>query len=117
MEALIYFVFWAFAFFVMMRLGCGAHVLGHGDSSEKPSDQSQNSQLRWIPPEKDRDPVCNKMISTTSAKSSVHDGTVYYFCSRECREQFEAAPNLYLGNTSSQTAFDELEKEKEKSHA
>ena len=36
-------------------------------------------------------------MHTSNAKPSVHDGAVYYFCSRECRERFEAAPHLYLG--------------------
>ncbi len=30
MEALVYFIIWAAAIFVMMRFGCGAHVMGHG---------------------------------------------------------------------------------------
>lgn len=42
------------------------------------------------------DPVCGKTVSTETAKPSVHDGHVYYFCSRDCRERFEAAPEQYL---------------------
>lgn len=30
MEAVVYFILWAGLFFVMMRYGCGAHVMGHG---------------------------------------------------------------------------------------
>ncbi len=30
------------------------------------------------------------------AKPSVFDGIVYYFCSRDCREVFEAAPHTYV---------------------
>ncbi len=30
MESLIYFLLFAGAFFLMMRFGCGAHVMGHG---------------------------------------------------------------------------------------
>ena len=36
-------------------------------------------------------------MTTDKAKPSVYAGNVYYFCSRECREVFEAAPNLYVG--------------------
>jgi YHS domain-containing protein len=50
-----------------------------------------------VPPQTDVDPVCGKTVHTDRAKPSVHDGTVYYFCSRECRERFEAAPQHYLG--------------------
>ncbi len=49
------------------------------------------------PPEKDTDPVCGMEISTETAKPSFHDGLVYYFCSRECRDTFEASPMKYLG--------------------
>ncbi len=63
-------------------------------SKNTPGDREQ---LRWVPPETDVDPVCGKTVHTQGAKSAVHDGTVYYFCSRECREQFEAAPHLYVG--------------------
>ncbi len=55
-----------------------------------------NESMRWAPPEKDVDPVCKKVVYTEKSKPSVHDGDVYYFCSRECREIFEAAPDLYI---------------------
>lgn len=94
MENLIYFGVWAAVIFFMMRFGCGAHVMGgHSHGSEKEKSQ----QLRWEAPEQDRDPVCGKTVHTSTAKSAVHDGSVFYFCSRECREMFEAAPALYTG--------------------
>lgn len=98
MEALIYFVVWAALIFLMMRLGCGRHVMGHGDSPGRMRDGSQPPQdLLWVPPEQDTDPVCGKTVTTDKAKPSVFGGYVYYFCSRECREAFEAAPELYVG--------------------
>ena len=42
------------------------------------------------------DPVCGALVRTDRAKPSLHDGRIYYFCSRDCREIFEAAPDLYL---------------------
>jgi YHS domain-containing protein len=98
MEALLYFVFWAGLIFLMMRFGCGAHVMGHGRGAgdERQDPDSEAPELRWVPPEKDVDPVCGKTIETGKARSTVFDGSVYYFCSRECREQFEAAPQLYV---------------------
>jgi YHS domain-containing protein len=54
-------------------------------------------KLRWVPPVEDPDPVCGEMVTTDKAKPSVYAGTVYYFCSRECREVFEAAPHFYVG--------------------
>ncbi|MCT8971847.1 YHS domain-containing protein [Microbaculum marinisediminis] len=97
MDALVYFLFWAALIFVMMRLGCGAHVMGHGGRGARAGrSQDASDALRWIPPETEVDPVCGREIRTAAAKSAVHDGTVYYFCSRECRERFEATPDSYL---------------------
>ena len=97
MEALLYFVFWAGLMFLMMRLGCGKHVMGQGHSHDSASNGVEHrADLRWVPPEQDVDPVCSKTVATDQAKPSVFDGCVYYFCSRECREAFEAAPDLYV---------------------
>lgn len=99
MEALAYFAIWAGLIFLMMRFGCGAHVMGHGRRRHgaEGDGRTHDGGLRWVAPETDVDPVCGKTVHTNRAKPSVHDGTVYYFCSRECREQFEAAPQLYVG--------------------
>jgi len=110
MEALLYFALWAVFIFVMMRAGCGAHVAGHGRSSKQQNSLAENTtnpELRWVPPDTDIDPVCKKTVTTQTAKSSVHAGSVYYFCSRDCREVFEAAPHLYAG--SDQITSTELE--------
>lgn len=96
MEALLYFVLWAGALFLMMRMGCGAHVMGHGQGRTD-GILERRSDLRWVPPANDIDPVCGKTVATSKARPSVHDGYVYYFCSRECREVFETAPELYVG--------------------
>ena len=99
MEALLYFIIWGAAIFVMMRFGCGAHVMGHGRKQRQTEEapKTESSELRWVPPETDIDPVCGKVVSTNEAKATVHAGTVYYLCSRECREVFEVAPELYTG--------------------
>lgn len=100
MESLLYFALWAAAIFLMMRFGCGAHVMGRGHGggkTEKERETGHDSTLRWVPPEEDLDPVCGETVKTERAKPSVHAGNVYYFCSRECREAFEAAPDLYVG--------------------
>lgn len=99
MTALIYFIVWAGLIFLMMRYGCGSHVMGHEHrSGGGPAEATQRApgQLRWIAPATDLDPVCGKTVETANAKPSVHDGSIYYFCSRDCRERFEAAPHLYL---------------------
>ena len=96
---ILYFLIWAGAFAVMMRFGCGAHVMGHGgkhagstsDNSQAPHDGSP-----WKAPDDAVDPVCGMTLKTTTAKSAVYDGQVYFFCSQACREKFEAAPANYF---------------------
>jgi YHS domain-containing protein len=100
MDTLLYFLIWGALIFLMMRFGCGAHVMGHGHGHEDSHAQGRGSpsggNIRWTPPEKDVDPVCGMTIGTANAKSAVHEGHVYYFCSQDCREKFEAAPASYL---------------------
>jgi YHS domain-containing protein len=112
MEALLYFAVWAGLIFLMMRFGCGAHVMGHGHGNGKAQNKSGKAgdpELRWVPPKKDTDPVCGKTVATDKAKPSVHDGNVYYFCSRECREVFEAAPGQYIEGRDNDATARELE--------
>lgn len=97
LDALVYFLVWGALIFLMMRFGCGAHVMGHQSNTEG---RRSSGNLRWQAPETDTDPVCGKTVHTDQAKPSIHDGMVYYFCSRECRERFEAAPELYLGQSA-----------------
>lgn len=98
MESLLYFVLFGGLIFLMMRFGCGAHAAGHGHGRSKPQDSAGGSAggARWTPPEKDTDPVCGMTVATAGAKSTVHDGNVYYFCSADCRDKFEASPGGYL---------------------
>ena len=113
METLISVAVWAGLFFVMMRFGCGAHMMkgGHKHGSEQKTQARDDApELRWIPAEKDIDPVCKKTVATSTAKSSVYEGKVYYFCSRDCREVFEAAPDLYAD------AGDDTQKQLEQAH-
>ena len=99
MEALVYFAVWAGLIFLMMRFGCGAHIMGKGHQNGQAQSgpgSADSAELRWVPPAKDTDPVCGKAVTTEKAKPSVYAGNVYYFCSRECREVFEAAPDQYV---------------------
>lgn len=104
MSELLWFAVWAVLIFLMMRYGCGAHVMGHGSKKQEPHDAGG---ARWEAPETDTDPICAKTVKTANAKSSVFDGHVFYFCSRECREVFEAAPESYVqGNAD--TSIEQL---------
>jgi len=89
MEVLIYFLLIAALFAVMMRFGCGAHVFGHRRK------MVSGDQTHLVPPTKDQDPVCGMIVETAKAKTSVHAGRLYHFCSTSCRDKFEASPGRY----------------------
>ena len=100
MESLIYFLLWAVLIVAMMRFGCGAHILGHrhGKSHAPRGSNGGEGRLRWDAPPTARDPVCAMTVATDRARSAVYDGDVYYFCSSECRDKFEAAPQSFIGS-------------------
>jgi len=54
METILYFLFWAGLIFIMMRFGCGAHVMGHGKSgTTRDGPGSAATGVRWTAPETD----------------------------------------------------------------
>src|SRR5262245_61169624 len=108
MSTLLYFLLWAALIALMMRFGCGAHVMGHGHGSNH---GEAARAPRWVPPEKDVDPVCGMTVATRDAKSSVHAGAVYFFCSTACREKFEASPDTFPSGAAAKS------EEKEHHHA
>lgn len=98
METLLYIIVWGAFIFLMMRFGCGRHVMGHDHGGHGSSTEiaSKSTGVRWVTPDKVTDPVCGMTVAPRDAKSTVHDSTVYYFCSSNCREKFETSPTLYL---------------------
>jgi len=43
-----------------------------------------------------RDPICGMNVDEASAEHKTeHKGQVYYFCSADCKAQFEAEPDEY----------------------
>ncbi len=98
MDALLWFAAWAVLFFVMMRFGCGAHVMGHAHKHGAGTDAAAGrDSMRWAARATAIDPVCHMTANTNSAKSAVHGGTVYDFCSNECRDRFEVSPERDVG--------------------
>ena len=89
----LYFLVLAGLFLFMMRFGCGAHVMGHAHAHHQGDSHSGGP---WIEPEKAVDPVCGMSVAAQGAKSAVHAGHVYYFCSANGREKFEAVPASYV---------------------
>lgn len=101
MSSLLWFGLIAVFFFLMMRGGCGSHVMGHGhgQSHDDQSGQAPGGQP-MIPTGLATDPVCGKQVDPASAKSSVHQGSLYFFCSAEHRNLFEAEPDRYIKHGS-----------------
>lgn len=96
MEALVAVVFWT-VIFLLARFNFGVNPTGNYPRGAHGTVGSiQSRKARWQPPERTMDPVCGALVRTDRAKPSLHDGMIYYFCSRDCREIFEAAPDLYV---------------------
>jgi YHS domain-containing protein len=95
-QSVPYFLIWAAVFALMMRFGCGAHVMGrshrHGHGSQ--DDDTRRLDMRAT------DPVCGMEIDPRTAKSAVHLDRPVYFCSSSCRDKFEAEPSKYAKATS-----------------
>ena len=99
LQSVLYFLLWAGLFILMMRFGCGAHVLGHGHHHANTGSRENHGpegELSGTPPAEAVDPVCGMTVQTVGAKSAVHAGRPYYFCSPSCREKFEANPAAYV---------------------
>jgi|APSaa5957512622_1039677.scaffolds.fasta_scaffold264650_2 YHS domain-containing protein len=91
MEGLLSLLLFGAVFFVMMRFGCGAHVMhgkhGHGRNRDAESIDH-------------RDPVCGMAVDAHSGYGMMHDERLYRFCSRECMDRFEADPACYIKQKS-----------------
>jgi len=78
----ISFLIFAGLFYVVMRYGCGAHMIhGHHGKHKKSK--------------KDIDPVCGMNVEVDKGYGKMYKSTLYRFCSRKCLDQFEADPDKY----------------------
>lgn len=66
--------------------GGGSHG-GHGDHPGSPA--AANAQEAAV------DPVGGEAVRTDQALTSLYQGKIYYFASKENRDRFEAAPQEY----------------------
>ena len=89
MEGLLSLLLFAGLFFVMMRFGCGAHVMhGHGGSHNHGG--HSEGQKKHI------DPVCGMEVDVEQGYGKMYEGNLYRFCSRDCLDKFEKEPKQYL---------------------
>lgn len=73
--------------------GLGGHE-GHG-GSHGGHDEPPERPATPDAPEAAVDPVGGEAVRTAQALTSVHQGKIYYFASKENRDRFEAAPHEY----------------------
>lgn len=98
MEGLLSLLVFAGLFFLMMRYGCGAHMAhgGHGGHAGHDSHSTNNEG-------KHTDPVCGMEVEINQGYGKMHDGQLYRFCSRDCLDKFEVAPERYLKPSAEST--------------
>ncbi|HEX9756299.1 MAG TPA: YHS domain-containing protein [Nitrospiria bacterium] len=91
MSDVLYFLFIGILFFVMMRWGCGAHMMGggHGGHHEEFSGKETSRPVQ--------DPVCGERLDARTANfTKMYRGGLYYFCSAQCQEKFQKDPETYI---------------------
>jgi YHS domain-containing protein len=90
MRGLFTLLLYAGFFYLMMRFGCGAHMVhgshgGHGGHGGPGAEE--------VPA---KDPVCGMAVKAGQGYSKNHEGRLLHFCSRKCLDKFEAEPQRYL---------------------
>ncbi len=90
MEGLLSLLLFAGLFYLMMRFGCGAHMVqgSHGKHGEHGG--HGGTDVKHV------DPVCGMQVDPQQGYGKMHAGELYRFCSRDCLDQFEAEPNKFL---------------------
>jgi YHS domain-containing protein len=90
MRGLLPFLLYGAFFYLMMRYGCGAHMVhghgGHGHAGRGTSEPGEDSS---------KDPVCGMQVGPGQGYSKNQEGHVFHFCSRKCLDKFEAEPQRY----------------------
>ncbi len=84
MDGFLSFLLFALLFYVMMRFGCGAHIVHGHRGGQQPGAGGKHV-----------DPVCDKPVDPNEGYGKMHAGRLYRFCSRHCLDMFEADPERY----------------------
>jgi YHS domain-containing protein len=91
MNGLLSLLLFAVFFYLMMRFGCGAHMVhGHGDHDHE-GHGGQGARDGSA-----KDPVCGMAVEPGQGYTKNHEGRLLHFCSRKCLDKFEAEPQRYL---------------------
>lgn len=95
MESIFGLLLFAGFFYLMMRFGCGAHMVhGHGSHSGHGDHNSHASHGSGAATS--TDPVCGMPVASGTGYTELQDGREYRFCSRSCLDKFDANPERYL---------------------
>lgn len=86
MEGFLSLLLFAGLFFLMMRFGCGAHVIHGSHGKGGKTAEMANDHV---------DPVCGMSVDPESGYGKMHGGRLYRFCSRNCLDKFETEPARY----------------------
>jgi len=92
MDGLLSLLLFAAFFYLMMRFGCGAHMV-HGSHGGHEHETHGGSGTKETPA---TDPVCRMPVEPGQGYSKNHGGRLLHFCSRKCLDKFEAEPQRYL---------------------
>ncbi len=97
MDGLLWLLLFGVLFFVMMRFGCGAHIMHGGHGAHGAGAGRAGSQAPG------KDPVCGMEVAADKGYSSSWGGATYRFCSRNCLDKFEAAPATFAAPATTKT--------------
>lgn len=89
MDGFLTFLIFGALFYVMMRFGCGAHMVHGRHEEHHPEGTPDNMHT---------DPVCGKHVDPEEGYGKMHGGRLYRFCSRQCLDAFDAEPDRYVND-------------------
>jgi YHS domain-containing protein len=87
MDRLLSFLLFAAFFYLMMRFGCGAHMVHGNHGGHEHGGHGEESPTK--------DPVCGMPVTPGQGYSEHYDGKVLHFCSKQCLDKFDAEPRRY----------------------
>ena len=86
MERLFSLLLFAGFFYLMMRFGCGAHMVHGHVGHEHGANEAVGRTI---------DPVCGMPAAVDGGYTKLYQRRQYRFCSRACLDEFEAHPERY----------------------
>ena len=111
MDGWIWIAVYAGLFFVMMRYGCGAHMMGHNHSRHENGEDQEGPEKRQPRGKQHKtrltgptsggngtfvDPVCGMPVPRDEGYGKMYQSIPYRFCSRECLDKFDEDADRYV---------------------